>query len=141
MDAAPLAPAHAPSPALLIADDSPAVRGFLRAALRPWGFTVLEAADGHEALDLYRRHRAAVRLVLLDVRMPGLDGPQTLAALRRLDPGVRCCFLSGVLGEADARALLGQGALRVFHKPAAVGPFLQAVRELAQPPEAPPLAG
>jgi CheY-like chemotaxis protein len=44
------------------------------------------AAGGQEALDLYQRHREAIDVVLLDVRMPGLDGPQTLAALRALNP-------------------------------------------------------
>jgi CheY-like chemotaxis protein len=119
-----------PAPALLVVDDAQAVRSFLRAALRPLGFAVLEAADGPGALDLYRRHRAWVRLVLLDVRLPGPSGPQVLAALREMDPGVRCWFVSGVLGDAEEAALLRQGAARVFPKPLPLEAFLRAVGEL-----------
>jgi two-component system, OmpR family, response regulator len=122
-----------PAPAVIIADDAAAVRDLLRAALRPSGFSVLEAASGPEALAEYRRHRGAVRLVILDVRMPGLDGPRTLAALRRLDPGVCCWFVSGVLAPGDERELLAQGAARVFPKPLPLAAFLDAVCGLEWP--------
>src|SRR5690349_11978266 len=75
---------------VLVVDDQEGVRGVLGAMLRQEGFAVWLAADGWEAIDLYRSRRAAIDLVLLDVRMPGLDGPATLAALRGLDPRVRC---------------------------------------------------
>ena len=53
------------------------------------------AVDGDDALDLYQRHRAEIDLVLLDVQMPGLDGPRTLDALREFDPDVLACFMTG----------------------------------------------
>jgi CheY-like chemotaxis protein len=80
---------------ILVADDEEGVRGVLDIGMRQQGFDVWLAADGREALDLYRRHGEAIDVVLLDVRMPGQDGPQTLAALQQLNPRVRCCFMSG----------------------------------------------
>src|SRR4051794_9919088 len=81
--------------AVLVVDDEVSVRDVLRRFLEHAGFTVWAVAGGQEALELYDRHRNEIGLVLLDVRMTGLDGPRTLAALRRIDPQVRCCFMSG----------------------------------------------
>jgi CheY-like chemotaxis protein len=114
-------------PGILIVDDEPAVRGLLQAWLPRRGFQVWVAADGAEACELYRQHAAAVDLVLLDVRMPSLDGPQTLAALQALNPTVRCCFMSGHAGGYSETDLLRRGALRVLAKPfalAELGPLL-----------------
>ena len=63
--------------------------------MRSHGLAVWLAADGPEAVELYRGHRDTIDVVLLDVQMPGLDGPATLTALREFDPGVLCCFMTG----------------------------------------------
>ena len=86
---------------ILVVDDEHHLRGVLGHSMRRQGFAVWLAADGHEALALYRRHRAAIDVVLLDVHMPGPDGPRTLAALRGLNPQLRCWFMSGDLGSFD----------------------------------------
>src|SRR6516162_5053147 len=87
-----------PLPTVLVADDEEVVRSLLRAALPRLGFRPLLAADGDEALRLYREHAADVRAALLDVLMPGRDGPATLAALRGLRPSLPCCFMTGDAG-------------------------------------------
>lgn len=104
-------------PGVLVIDDEPNVRQILEIALSRHGFTVWTAAGGREGVEQYREHRDAIDLVLLDVQMPEQDGPQTLAALRHLDPQVRCCFMSGDLGRYDPRELLASGADRIFAKP------------------------
>ena len=102
---------------VLIADDEADVRDVLHDRLRQEGFSVWLAADGQEALDLYRNHCATIDVVLLDVRMPGLNGPQTLAALRELTPQIRCCFMSGSFGSYTEERLRDLGAATVFAKP------------------------
>src|SRR5262245_363682 len=69
-------------PGVLVADDDAHVRSLLGHFLKREGYAVWLAADGHEALDVYRRHQEDIHLVLLDVRMPRRDGPATLAALQ-----------------------------------------------------------
>src|SRR5262249_59047688 len=73
-------------PGILVVDDDETVRDVVNAWMRQDGFAVWLVASGREALDLYRRHREDIDVVLLDVQMPGLDGPQTLAAHRDLNP-------------------------------------------------------
>jgi CheY-like chemotaxis protein len=80
----PTGPAGAPAPGILVADDDPALLNLLELLLRRRGFDVWAARDGRAAVELFRRHRGGVAVVLLDVRIPGLDGPQALAELRRM---------------------------------------------------------
>ena len=117
---------------ILVIDDEEGVRGVLNVRLRQQGFAVWLAADGHEALDLYRRHREDIDVVLLDVRMPGPDGPQTLAALQQLNPQVRCCFMSGDLGSYTEWGLCNLGAAAVIRKPFRPDDVAQMLWELAR---------
>ncbi len=70
------------------------------------GFSVWTAADGVEAVATYRQHGPQIAVVLLDVRMPVLDGPATLVQLRQLNPALCCCFMSGHTGEYTLDDLL-----------------------------------
>ena len=65
------------------------------------------------AVDLYRRHRDEIAAALLDVRMPGMNGPETLEALREIDPHLRCSFMTGDPGSTRTREWL-ERQLRIF---------------------------
>jgi CheY-like chemotaxis protein len=81
--------------AVLVVDDESAVVSILSLFLGSLGYAVRVARSGSEAVELYRRVAAEVALVLIDTNMAGMDGPSTCAALRAIDPGVRCCLMSG----------------------------------------------
>jgi len=116
---------------VLVADDEPDIRNVLELGLQQEGFSVWLAADGQEALDLYRGHCETIDVVLLDVRMPRLDGPRTLAALQELTPQIPCCFMSGFLGEYTEAELRTQGARAVLEKPFRLPEVAQVLRRLA----------
>lgn len=84
---------------ILVVDDDFGVRNFLRVFLERYGFAVLLAEGGLMATELYREHQQSLALVLLDVQMPGMDGPQTLAELQKINPAVVCCFMTGSRGD------------------------------------------
>src|SRR5262249_49112716 len=119
---------------VLVVDDEPLLRGLLDAALRRHGYGVLLADNGAAAVRLYRDRRERIGLVLLDVRMPVLDGPQTLRALQQIDPAVRCCFMSGNVGDHAPDDLLALGALHFLEKPFRLDDLLAAVGRLVSPP-------
>jgi CheY-like chemotaxis protein len=102
---------------VLVVDDDERVRSRLGSALQRHGCTVYLAAGGREAVDIYGRHLKAIGLVLLDVQMPRQDGPQTLAALKGMNPQVFCCFMASRADTHTPEELLHLGAARVFHKP------------------------
>src|SRR5262249_48257054 len=104
-------------PTILVVDDDAMMRMLLEMGLRQQGFDVCVAASGDEAVALYRNGQPNIDLVLLDVRMPGLDGPQTLAVLRQQNPDVRCCFVSGDTGGYNPAELLAMGVADVIEKP------------------------
>jgi CheY-like chemotaxis protein len=122
-------------PGVLVVDDDEPVRTLLGAALPRLGFAVWLAASGQEALTAYAEHGGSIAVVLLDVVMPGLDGPQTLAALRRTDPAVRAVFMTAHAGAYTEEALLGLGASRVVYKPfPSLTGLAQLLREVAAGP-------
>lgn len=102
---------------VLVVDDIPAIRQVLDAVLRSRGCRVWQAADGHEAETVFRAHAERIGLILMDVRMPRVDGPQALRAIRLLSPHVRCWFMSGDLGGYTQADLIACGAERVLAKP------------------------
>jgi CheY-like chemotaxis protein len=103
---------------VLVVDDNPVLRALLDAALGRSGFTVHTAACGAEAIEVFRRHCQTIGVVLLDVQLgEGPDGPETLAALRQIDTGVCCCFMSADAAPYSVEQLLGRGALAFFSKP------------------------
>jgi CheY-like chemotaxis protein len=102
---------------VLVVENEEAVRKMLEMALRQSGFRVREAKGGAEAVQLYDQHHDTIWAVLLDVQMPGMDGVETLAALRQIDPQVRVVFMSGSTGEYSTADLLSAGAFSVLAKP------------------------
>jgi two-component system, OmpR family, response regulator len=111
-------PRRVPARKLLVVDDDPDIRRIAGLALeRIGGFKVTLAEDARGALE------AAVRdppeLVLLDVSMPGTDGPALLAALRELDgmATVPVVFFTAASSDAEVERLMGLGAVGVVPKP------------------------
>ncbi len=103
---------------VLLVDDEPHVRRIAELALRGvGGFSVLVASSADEAVELAARERPDV--VLLDVMMPGKDGPAALAALRAAaaTAAIPVIFLTGKGKREDVDRYLGLGALGVVHKP------------------------
>ncbi len=112
---------------ILVVDDEESVRKVTRRSLERFGYRVLTAASGCEALALYREHRQEVSVVLTDMMMPGLNGPALVAALRELDPAVRVVGVSGLSSQApplDLKYLLP--------KPYKTEVLLRALRDLLE---------
>src|SRR5262249_529383 len=90
------------------------------------------AEGGHQAVELYGTNRRQIGLVLLEAWMRGMDGPDTLSAMRRLSGAIRCCFTIGCSAAAADPALLRLGAVRVFRKPLAVADVVETVDQLVR---------
>jgi CheY-like chemotaxis protein len=112
--------------AILLVDDDPSVLAPLEEGLRDYGFSVWVAADGQQALDAYRRHQKDIALVLMNIRMPSLDGPRLVTGLRRLNPQIRCCFMSGHIGHDTEIA----ANTRVLTKPFGLSEIVRILRQI-----------
>jgi CheY-like chemotaxis protein len=120
-------------PGLLVVDDDLSMRTLLNAGLWQHGFMVWLAGNGLQALELYQELWADIDLVLLDIHMPGLDGPRTLMALQQLNPAICCCFISGNTAPYTEAALFERGAVRVLQKPFRMPEIAHLLWELVDP--------
>jgi CheY-like chemotaxis protein len=92
---------------ILVVDDEESIREITRGTLETFGYRVLVASDGTEALALYADKKTEIAVVLTDMVMPFMDGPATIRALQRMNPNVRIIAASGL--GAGQRG--GDGAL------------------------------
>jgi CheY-like chemotaxis protein len=129
--AKPLSSEPAP-PGVLLAEDEETLRRTLGRKLQGEGFTVWQAADGREAVELFRAHHSQIKAALLDVHMPELNGPEALEALRRIEPTLPCCFMTAWSGQYPGERLARLGGSRVLVKPFTLVDLISALRALCR---------
>lgn len=83
---------------ILVVEDQPATAQITRILLESWGYRVIETHGAQEALEAFERHGSGIQLLLTDVIMPGMDGPQLAVELRSRVPDLRIVFMSGYGG-------------------------------------------
>ena len=122
-----------PPRTILIVDDDPLFREYLRELLGQQGYAIVEAADGREGLKLYERHRPA--LVMLDILMPERDGIDCLHEIRKQNQeAIIFTMTAGEWGPQNSRSAQLLGAKRTFLKPIDPARLLAAIREDLDPP-------
>jgi PAS domain S-box-containing protein len=121
------APATAPETVLLVEDEE-MVRSVARRILERAGFRVLEAENGEAALRRAAAHEGSIDLLLSDIVMPGLSGPDLAERLLRLRPGTRVVYMSGYMEDALTRNGVPEGGAVFLHKPFQPEELLRLVR-------------
>jgi PAS domain S-box-containing protein len=123
---------------ILLVEDQKAVLTFTVAALKRYGYHVLEASDGEEALSVARQYAGELHLLLTDVIMPGMNGKVLSERLKELYPNLKVLFTSGYTADAFAeRGVLDRG-VPFLHKPFAPEEVAGKVREVLDTPPQPP---
>jgi PAS domain S-box-containing protein len=115
---------------VLLADDQDMVRTLGRDILARFGYRVLLAADGQEALDVYRQRASEIDLVILDYAMPRLSGLDCLRQLRELKPNLPVLFSSGYYSEQALQALEKEEAVSFVAKPYRATELARSVRAI-----------
>jgi len=124
----PPEPTGAPERILLV-EDEPNVRRIARRILERNGYTVLEAANGTEALRLLERRREPIALVLTDLVMPEMGGRELAARLRSVSPTSRVLFMSGYTEDAVLRQSVMEPGAIFLDKPFTFDTLIRKVRE------------
>jgi DNA-binding NtrC family response regulator len=120
-------------PGVLVVDDDPSLLTLLYLALQDHGLTVWTAADEGQAVKVYHKYHDSILAVLLDSRPSGSNGQATVAALRQINPAVRCCLVTDPPGrqrKADAPA---PDDVEVLQRPFGFGRLVQVLLRLAAP--------
>jgi CheY-like chemotaxis protein len=118
------------SETILIVEDEDAVRDVIRRVLTARGYTVLEAAEGAEALAVATRHQAPIHLVLSDVVMPNMNGRELAERLRTVRPDTRVLFMSGYDDDAIARRGVLAPGVAFIEKPFTIDAIARRVRDV-----------
>ena len=87
--------------AILVVDDDDSVRILVTTFLERAGYTVIGANDGAAGLDFFHQNRPAIALLLTDVAMPNMNGPDLADRVLELDGKLPVLFMSGTAGDAD----------------------------------------
>jgi hypothetical protein len=125
------APAVTPEPeplreTILLVDDEAGIRGLVRRILRREHYNVIEAATGEEALAIALQHPGPIHVLLTDVMMPGVSGPQLAESVRGAFPSVKVVFISGYSQTTPTEKL--PSAL-LLQKPFTMTDLLRIVRK------------
>ncbi len=112
---------------VLVIDDEESMRDVAGEMLREMGYEVLTAADGREGAEQYRRQDKRIDVVIVDMIMPVMSGPECIRELLQADSGVRIVVASGYALDTQTRSALGMGVKCFLHKPFDAAALSEAV--------------
>jgi two-component system cell cycle sensor histidine kinase/response regulator CckA len=118
---------------ILLVDDEEPIRLITRRTLEMFGYSVLVARDGLEALAVFTRHQPEISLVLTDMMMPNMDGLELIGTLKAIQPDVRIVAASGAKTEAQRAKAIASGVKHFLSKPYTAESMLTALDELLRP--------
>jgi two-component system, cell cycle sensor histidine kinase and response regulator CckA len=114
---------------VLVAEDEPSVRELAVRILRNRGYTVLEASNGREALNIVRKYAGEIHLVLTDVIMPGMSGKDLISELTITRPGIKALYISGYTSNAIVHNGILDSDVNFLQKPFTIESLTRKVRE------------
>jgi CheY-like chemotaxis protein len=121
---------------ILIADDEPAVRTYIRNILKMEGYQLLEAADGLDAIEQIRQHIAPIDLLVTDIRMPRMDGVALARSVSEVYPGTPVVYISGYPFDLEEERSRHSGRPCAFlSKPFTPKTLLETVEKCLRAPE------
>jgi two-component system cell cycle sensor histidine kinase/response regulator CckA len=119
---------------ILLVEDEDGLRSLNARGLRSRGYSVIEAANGMEAMEALEAKDGAVDLVVSDVVMPEMDGPTLLRAMRDRNPALKIIFVSGYAQDAFGKSLPENEQFAFLPKPFTLTQLLTTVKETMAPP-------
>jgi two-component system, cell cycle sensor histidine kinase and response regulator CckA len=114
-------------PTILLVEDEPDVRAVTRAVLEHAGYRVLESVGPEDALRLGNENRGRVGLLLSDVVMPGMNGPELALRLQSLQPGLITVFMSGYAESGVLHQVMKGSTTTYIQKPFTIDVLLSGV--------------
>ncbi len=118
------------SETILLVDDEPVILDIGQEVLRQYGYKILKACSGKEAVELYQAHKNQIDLVILDYNMPEIDGGRCLQELLQVNPTVKVLIASGYALNDQLKKTINAGAAGFIGKPYQLKAMLQQVRSV-----------
>lgn len=114
----------------LVVDDEASVREITTATLQAYGYRVITASNGAEAIALFAQNRAQIKVILTDMMMPIMDGPATIRAIRSIDPDIKIVATSGLMERDKLAELAGSEVQAFLSKPYTAEVLLKSLQKV-----------
>ena len=118
------------SETILVLEDDRDVRNMMTKILSNQGYIALEAANGDDAIRVFEEHKEKIKLVILDVVMPGKNGREVFDEINRIEPKAKAIFMSGYTGDIVIDKGIQKEDVEFLQKPLSVAKLLAKVREV-----------
>jgi len=115
---------------VLLTDDEEDVLEVSQGFLEAMGYRVFIARDGNEAVDVYKKNRDDIDIVLLDIVMPNMGGGKAYDRMKAINPGIRVLLSSGYSIDGEAREILERGCNGFIQKPFNINDLSVKLREI-----------
>jgi PAS domain S-box-containing protein len=115
---------------LLVAEDDEIVRNYITSALTQFGYSVIQAENGEEAVRKFMANRGTIKLLLLDVMMPKKNGKEVYDKIRIFEPDIKAVFLSGYSADIMSKKGLLEKGFNFLYKPIPMNELLRKVRSV-----------
>jgi PAS domain S-box-containing protein len=116
------------SETVLVAEDNDELRSLITISLEGYGYTVIEARDGLEAVERFKEHRNVIDLLIFDVIMPRLNGKESFDEIKSISPAVKVIFTSGYTEDILDKKLVMEEGINFLSKPVSPKELLARVR-------------
>ena len=126
----PISPPRGNGETILVVDDEASIRTITSQTLQAFGYHVLTATDGADAVSVYAEHKNEIAVVLTDMMMPLMDGTATIHALMRINPAIKIVAASGLATDGSAAKVFADGVKHFLTKPYTAGTLLKTMRAI-----------
>jgi len=115
---------------ILVVDDETSILTITSQTLHAFGYRVIKASDGAEAVAIYAQHRNEIAVVLTDMMMPVMDGPATIHALLKINPNLKIIAASGLNANGSVAKAVNAGVRHFLSKPYTADTLLKTLRTI-----------
>jgi CheY-like chemotaxis protein len=129
-DAVQYSPLVFGSETILVAEDEDLLRKATKNILEKCGYSVIEATDGEDAVNMFREYKDKIDLVLIDVIMPKRNGREAYQEIQKMMPHIKVIFASGYTGDIVSKSKLLEEGFEFISKPISPRQLLRKIREL-----------
>ncbi len=118
------------SETVLLAEDDPDVRAFMKDLLEEYGYKVIEAIDGEDAINKLMVYKDNIHLALLDVVMPNKNGREVYDEIKKITPDIKVLFMSGYPADIIHKKGIIEKGFAYIEKPASPTRLLKKIQEV-----------
>ncbi|MDO8728216.1 MAG: response regulator [Candidatus Methanoperedens sp.] len=115
---------------VLVAEDESSIREVSVSTLEAYGYNVITANDGADAVALYIQNKDRIKIVLMDMMMPVMDGEASIREIRKIDTGVKIIAVSGLVEKDRLAKIADTGVLAFLPKPYTAERLLKTIHEV-----------